>query len=87
MYIVSVEFVSFSINPTEAIASAHLVFKASDGARIGFSCSVPHANGQPASCARRALINDAKRQLLRMPEYRSGRQTIDFPDGPAVSAA
>lgn len=47
---------------------------------VSLLCRVDLAEHEPAEVRATALMQEAKRQLCRMPEFRSGRVTLQFCD-------
>lgn len=44
-------------------------------------CQLDLPEGESPASRARAFVGDATRQLRRMPEFRSGRDTLEFADG------
>ena len=45
---------------------------------VSLFCQIELPEGESQAARSRAFIRDAARQLLRMPEFRSGRDTLEF---------
>lgn len=84
MQVTAVEVSILQSDQDTGRASGHVIFHAQqNGASdiVHFHCNANYApeNGETDLC--RALAAEAKRQMLRMPEYRAGEHELVFLEG------
>jgi len=83
MYVNSISFLNahFDSNTARHHATIHLVI---DQNNVTLCCTVDLIENAPVKEVIAGILNDAKRQIMRMPEYRSGAQILHFaPDSEA----
>ncbi|MDQ7072049.1 MAG: hypothetical protein Q9M48_15185 [Rhodobacterales bacterium] len=77
MYVDSINFLDCRYDGKSArhIAMIHVLLGSNN---ITLRCTSGQVEKAPVQSVISGLLADAKRQLLRMPEYRSGSQTLHF---------
>lgn len=77
MYVDSIEFLDCHYDSKSArhIAMIHVTLGVNN---VTLRCTSDEIENAPVPDVFSNLLADAKRQLLRMPEYRSGSQTLHF---------
>ncbi|MFK7753412.1 MAG: hypothetical protein AB8B51_12770 [Sedimentitalea sp.] len=77
MHITDIEISDYRYCDRSARHVAH-VHLAQDNHVVTLMCHIDLPRGASAPIPTDAIVGEAKRQLARMPEFRSGRQTLTF---------
>lgn len=85
MQVTDIEISDYRYCPQTARHQARVHLMMGDR-HVNLMCQVNLPTGQNASARRAAFVAEAARQMRRMPEFRSGRRTLEFPDALLQSA-
>lgn len=80
MLVTGIEISNYQYCPDKArhVARVCLTLK---GQIVTLFCALDLPEGESPGARARAFVGEAIRQMRRMPEFRSGRRTIEFADG------